>query len=238
MEKAISEVLPDTFHRYCSWHILRKFSEKLDAIKYRDHYEAFRKCIYSSENEEEFEFKWRSVLAESGLKFMVRFNRGMLHKRREELIADHIDVNEKPRFKCPIKMEKQMSDIYTRKYYYKFQDQLWESYNYNQEVRSEDENKCILKVTREDHEDGRARVIMYDKSKDFASCTCKLFESAGVPCRHVLAYLHRIHQLHKLPDQYILKRWTKSAKSEVVMDKSGMEITVNKSLLEKRGLLL
>ncbi|XP_004304830.1 PREDICTED: protein FAR1-RELATED SEQUENCE 5-like [Fragaria vesca subsp. vesca] len=209
MEKAISEVLPDTFHRYCSWHILRKFSEKLDAIKCRDHYEAFRKCIYSSENEEEFELKWRSVLAESVLsghnwlqsiyeirfrwvpaymnhvfsagmsssqraesahsffkdyvsdknslvEFMVQFNRGMLHKRHEELIVDHIDVNEKPRFKCPIKMEKQMSDIYTRKYYYKFQDQLWESYNYNLEVRSEDENKCTLKVTREDHEDGRA----------------------------------------------------------------------------------
>nr|XP_011465783.1 PREDICTED: protein FAR-RED IMPAIRED RESPONSE 1-like [Fragaria vesca subsp. vesca]XP_011465787.1 PREDICTED: protein FAR-RED IMPAIRED RESPONSE 1-like [Fragaria vesca subsp. vesca] len=171
------------------------------------------------------------------VEFMVQFNRGMLHKRHEELIVDHIDVNEKPRFKCPIKMEKQMSDIYTRKYYYKFQDQLWESYNYNLEVRSEDENKCTLKVTREDHEDGRARVIMYDKSKDFASCTCKLFESARVPCRHVLAYLHRIHQLYKLPDQYILKRWTKSAKFEVVMDKSGMEITVNKSLLEKRGLL-
>ena len=104
------------------------------------------------------------------VEFMVQFNRGMLHKRHEELIADHIDVNEKPRFKCPIKMEKQMSDINTRKYYYKFQDQLWESYNYNLEVRSEDENKCTLKVTREDHEDGRAWVIMYDKSKDFASC--------------------------------------------------------------------
>ncbi|KAL6211603.1 hypothetical protein ACLB2K_016826 [Fragaria x ananassa] len=67
MEKAISEILPDTFHRYCSWHILRKFSEKLDAIKCRDYYEDFRNCIYSSENGEEFDSKWRSVLAKSGL---------------------------------------------------------------------------------------------------------------------------------------------------------------------------
>ncbi|XP_024171445.1 protein FAR1-RELATED SEQUENCE 5-like [Rosa chinensis] len=276
MEKAIFEVLPDTFHRYCSWHILRKFSEKLDAIKYRDHYDDFKNCIYSYENGEEFDFKWRSVLAKSGLSghnwlqsiyefrfrwvppymnhvfssgmsssqraesghsffkeyvsdqnslvdFMVQFNWGLLHKRHEELISDHIDINEKPRFKCPIKMEKQMADIYTRKYYYMFQDQLWESYNYNLEVTTEGETNCILKVMREDHEDGRARVIMYDKSKDFASCSCKLFESAGVPCRHVLAFLHKVRQLHKLPDQYILKRWTKSARSEVVMDKSDME---------------
>ncbi|XP_062005724.1 protein FAR1-RELATED SEQUENCE 5-like [Rosa rugosa] len=290
MEKAIFEVLLDTFHRYCSWHILRKFSEKLDAIKFRDHYDEFKNCIYSSENAEEFDFKWKSVLAKSGLSghkwlqsiyeirfrwvsaymnhifsagmsssqraesthsffkdyvshknslvdFMVQFSRGLLHKRHEELISDHIDINEKPRFKCPSKMEKQMVVIYTRKYYYIFQDQLWESYSYNLEVTKEDETNCILKVMRQDREDGRARVIRYDKSKDFASCSCKLFESAGVPCRHVLAHLHKLHQVHKLPYQYILKRWTKSARSEVVMDKIDMEITVRKSLLEKHGLL-
>ncbi|XP_024164711.1 protein FAR1-RELATED SEQUENCE 5-like [Rosa chinensis] len=248
MEKAISEVLPDTFHRYCSWHILRKFFEKLDAIKYRDHYDDFRNCIYSSENGEDFDFKCRSILAKSELSghnwlqsiYEIRFrwfNRSLLHKRHEELISDHSDINEKPKFKCPIKMEKQMADIYTRKYYYMFQDQLWESYNYNLEVTTEGKSNCILKVMREDHEDGRAQVIMYDKSKDFAPCSCKLFESAGVPCRHVLAFLHKVRQLHKLPDQYILKRWTKSSRSEVVMDKSDTVVTVRKTLLEKRGLL-
>ncbi|KAL6137057.1 hypothetical protein ACLB2K_062352 [Fragaria x ananassa] len=169
--------------------------------------------------------------------FMVQFTRGLLHKRHEELISDHIDINEKPRYKCPIKMEKQMADVFTRKYYYIVQDQLWESYNYNLVVTSEDEVSCRLKVVREDHEDGRARVIMYDKSKDIASCSCKSFESVGIPCRHIFAFLHKVRQVHKLPDQYILKRWTKSAKSEVVMENSGMEVTVRKTLLEKRGLL-
>ena len=34
MTKAISQTLPNTFHRFCSWHILMKFSEKnrLDQI--------------------------------------------------------------------------------------------------------------------------------------------------------------------------------------------------------------
>ncbi|KAL6125072.1 hypothetical protein ACLB2K_077580 [Fragaria x ananassa] len=43
-------------------------------------------------------------------------------------------------------MEKQMADVFTRKYYYIVQDQLWESYNYNLVVTSEDEISCRLKV--------------------------------------------------------------------------------------------
>ncbi|XP_004292126.1 PREDICTED: protein FAR1-RELATED SEQUENCE 5-like [Fragaria vesca subsp. vesca] len=42
---------------------------------------------------------------------------------------------------------------------------------------------------------------------------------------------------HRLSDQYILKRWTKSAKSEIVLDDAGVEITDNRDLLARRSQL-
>ncbi|KAM2125263.1 hypothetical protein EV1_014854 [Malus domestica] len=49
MTKAIPYCFPNTFHRFCTWHILDKFSSKLPAMKYRDHYLDFKACIWESE---------------------------------------------------------------------------------------------------------------------------------------------------------------------------------------------
>ncbi|XP_038684103.1 protein FAR1-RELATED SEQUENCE 5-like [Tripterygium wilfordii] len=67
MTKAIAELFPNTVHRYCMWHILMKFSEKLDAVKMRDHYTQFQQCIWRSETPEEFETEWAELLEQSGL---------------------------------------------------------------------------------------------------------------------------------------------------------------------------
>ncbi|KAK0593930.1 hypothetical protein LWI29_030171 [Acer saccharum] len=166
MTKAISEVFPDSFHRYCSWHILNKFSEKINAITYRDYYSDFQKCIWQSYTREEFDSNWIEIVEKSNLNdnawlrsmyelrskwvpvyinhvfsvgmsssqraeishaffkryvskknslfdFITRFNRALAHQRHEELRADHVDINEKPVFKLPLHIEKQMSEIYT-----------------------------------------------------------------------------------------------------------------------------
>ncbi|TXG51338.1 hypothetical protein EZV62_023862 [Acer yangbiense] len=45
--------------------------------------------------------------------FPDSFHRALAHQRHEELRADHVDINEKPVFKLPLPIEKQMSEIYT-----------------------------------------------------------------------------------------------------------------------------
>ncbi|KAL6138384.1 hypothetical protein ACLB2K_063667 [Fragaria x ananassa] len=67
MTKAISEALPQSFHIYCSWHILNKFSEKLDAIKYQNYYQDFHSCIWNSSSKEEFDSRWIEITEKSGL---------------------------------------------------------------------------------------------------------------------------------------------------------------------------
>ncbi|XP_048326658.2 protein FAR1-RELATED SEQUENCE 5-like [Ziziphus jujuba] len=67
MTKVIAHSLPNTFHRYCSWHILEKFSIQIDAITYRDFYKDFQKCIWESECPEEFERKWVTIIDKANL---------------------------------------------------------------------------------------------------------------------------------------------------------------------------
>ncbi|XP_022897649.1 protein FAR1-RELATED SEQUENCE 5-like [Olea europaea var. sylvestris] len=62
LTRAIVEVLPNTFHRYCIWHIQNKFSEKLNAIIYRDNYDLMKNIILNFETTEELETNWSNML--------------------------------------------------------------------------------------------------------------------------------------------------------------------------------
>ncbi|XP_050365474.1 protein FAR1-RELATED SEQUENCE 5-like [Argentina anserina] len=67
MTKAITEALPHTFHRFCSWHILNKFSKKLDGLKYQKYYQIFHSCICNSNSAEEFDSRWTEIIENNGL---------------------------------------------------------------------------------------------------------------------------------------------------------------------------
>ncbi|XP_048336355.1 protein FAR1-RELATED SEQUENCE 9-like [Ziziphus jujuba] len=122
--------------------------------------------------------------------FILRFNRAFAHQRHEELRADHVDTNEKPVLKLPLKMEKQMAKIYTRKIFLKFQDELWHSLLTMPQFVCENATHKMYVVESSSKEGvRRMRKIAYDKHLDFASCTCKKFESEGIPCRHILSFL-------------------------------------------------
>lgn len=55
MTRAIAKIFPNTFHRYCMWHILNKVSKKLNTIIYRDNYHFIKNIILHSERSEDFE---------------------------------------------------------------------------------------------------------------------------------------------------------------------------------------
>ncbi|KAF7137311.1 hypothetical protein RHSIM_Rhsim07G0205700 [Rhododendron simsii] len=67
MAKAIASTLPNTHHKLCIWHMLNKFSQKLGALSYMQHYEEFRKCIWNSENPNEFETRWLDIVQKANL---------------------------------------------------------------------------------------------------------------------------------------------------------------------------
>lgn len=63
MTKAIFQaLLPQTFHRYFSWHILNKFYEKINAIKHKDCFSDFQSYIWNSYSQEEFNSLWMDII--------------------------------------------------------------------------------------------------------------------------------------------------------------------------------
>ncbi|GAB2277654.1 hypothetical protein Dimus_039239 [Dionaea muscipula] len=65
--KAIGNVLPNTHHRFCMWHITNKFSEKIGALSYKEYYDEFKNCIWNSETSEQFVVGWQQVLKKANL---------------------------------------------------------------------------------------------------------------------------------------------------------------------------
>jgi hypothetical protein len=55
------------------------------------------------------------------------------------------------------------------------------------------------------------RVVRWCTSNIFGNCSCKLFETMGIPCRHIILAL-RGEKLDVLPEAYILKRFQKRCK--------------------------
>ena len=104
----------------------------------------------------------------------------------------------------PWPMEKQCSVRYTHEVFSKFQEQL---------VVARDH--CIVQGIEECEDikiftisslSGKERVVQMNKTNMFATCSCKLYESYGIPCRHIIQVLHAEKQ-NEVPSNYIMKRW-------------------------------
>ncbi|KAL2499549.1 Protein FAR-RED IMPAIRED RESPONSE 1 [Abeliophyllum distichum] len=65
--KAISMVLPLTFHMYCICHILNKFSEKINVMVHNEEYHTLVNVIKHSESQDEFEGRWSEIMEASSL---------------------------------------------------------------------------------------------------------------------------------------------------------------------------
>jgi hypothetical protein len=68
MKNAIAIVFPESRHRYCMWHVMKKIPEKFgshanfDGIK-----SAINKCLYDSQTCEEYEENWKDLLEKYNL---------------------------------------------------------------------------------------------------------------------------------------------------------------------------
>lgn len=62
MTKVIAQVFSQTVHRYCLWHILNKFPDKLNPVIFRDHYQIIKNVIVHSTTIDSFEKSWEEVM--------------------------------------------------------------------------------------------------------------------------------------------------------------------------------
>ncbi|CAN6458526.1 unnamed protein product [Victoria cruziana] len=135
---------------------------------------------------------------------------------RKEMHAD-FETNQSPQIlKTPWPLEKQAADLYTRTIFGRFQEELLDSFGYMTDEIENDGMSVIYRVVKFG-EEKRACTVKMEISTMRVSCSCQMFECSGILCRHVLiVFVQR--SIIILPPQYILKRFTRSARSGAVAD--------------------
>ncbi|XP_074270990.1 protein FAR1-RELATED SEQUENCE 5-like [Silene latifolia] len=77
--------------------------------------------------------------------------------------------------------------------------------------------------------------VAYSPDNMEITCSCSMFQRMGLLCRHCLWILHN-QDFQKIPEQYIMQRWTKAAMSKPVFDKDGKLIDVSQKFYDRKSL--
>lgn len=127
-----------------------------------------------------------------------------------EVQADYFTMFQMPALSTASPVEKQGSSIFTSTIFGLFQGQFVDSFGYHAE-RLEDDTVHKYRVNRYEG-DEEIHTVYFNPDQGTVNCSCCLFESCGILCRHALR-IFIIEGVHDLPKAYILKRWTKHAKN-------------------------
>ncbi|XP_043713489.1 protein FAR1-RELATED SEQUENCE 5-like [Telopea speciosissima] len=277
IRSAVTQVFPETRHRFCKWHIFKEGQEKLSHV-YLEHptFEAeFHKCVNLAESIEEFESCWMSLIdrynlrehdwlqaifnarrqwvpvylrdtffaemsiaqrndsmnsyfdgyvnASTTLQLLIKQYEKALESRYEkEVKADYDTMNTAPVLKTPSPMEKQAAELYTKKLFMKFQEELVETLTF-MATKMEDDGLMTTYRVAKFGEDHKSYIVRLNVLEMKATCSCQMFEFSGLLCRHILT-VFRVTNVLTLPSHYILKRWTRNAKSGVILEERASDL--------------
>ncbi|CAL5375920.1 unnamed protein product [Camellia sinensis] len=204
MAKAIPIVMPNTTHRLCTWHLMQNALRHANSI-----------------------FKDKAVKdkgMKSVLSTFMHFDRVLSEKRYKELQAEYTLCQKLPRVNIKVKIMEQAADVYTNKIFEEFQDEYVKSLEVNIEEIENDGESTVYTVL--DSDGIKVRKVRQE-CDDSVTCSCRKFEIKGILCSHCLKILRERLKFKEIPSQYILKRWTKKARSENVKDRCGHDIQVD-----------
>ncbi|KAJ7967049.1 Protein FAR1-RELATED SEQUENCE like [Quillaja saponaria] len=280
IRSALTQVFPDTRHRFCKWHIFKKGQEKLSHVflKHPNFEAEFHKCVNLTESIEEFESCWMSLVDRYALsdhewlqtiyssrrqwvpvylrdtffaemsitqrsdsmnsyfdgyvnastnlsQFFKLYEKSLESRNEKEVKADYDTMNTLPILRTPSPMEKQASELYTRKIFMRFQEELVGTLTF-MASKAEDDGEVITYQVAKFGEDHKAYYVKFNVLEMKASCSCQMFEFSGLLCRHILA-VFRVTNVLTLPSHYILKRWTRNAKSNVILEEPSGDVYTN-----------
>lgn len=154
-----------------------------------------------------------------------QYEKAIATRYEKEVKADYITMNTTPVLKTPSPMEKQAAKLYTKIIFMKFQEELVETLAYPATIVDDRRSEIIYRVAKFG-EDNKAHFVKFNVFEKKASCSCQMFEFSGIICRHILA-VFRVTNVLTLPPHYILKRWTRNAKSGFLLDGHALGLPSN-----------
>ncbi|RYR63175.1 hypothetical protein Ahy_A04g020969 [Arachis hypogaea] len=203
MTGAIRKVLPDTVHRWCIWHIIKKTQFKLGGYaRYEELSAMMNHIVYNSPSSESLEVDWAAFIKE----FVLGQNRWLAEQKElEDDAADSKGV-----IPCigSTGIERQFHNIFR---------------TLQLEVRKKTD--CVVRSTEQKGDTISIKVdkwkvfwekpvyhtfiVQFDPLSRKSRCECNKFEFVGILCCHILA-VWSYYRVDTVPSCYVLPRWSKN----------------------------
>ncbi|XP_074282856.1 protein FAR1-RELATED SEQUENCE 5-like [Silene latifolia] len=239
MKIAVPAIFTTAAHRYCMWHIMKKLPEKLGTTVtketdfvtrlnsrqrwipayYRDiPLGCLLRTTQHSESENSF-FKRFENPHGTLVEFWMRFQSAIDRQRYTQKSLDRDSDHSLPQTKTLLSLEVHASTVYTHALFYEFQQQCVDSLNSCSAGNSSREgSRSFLDV--EDSIFHKTYTIAFNPSTFDATCSYKMFERKGYIFKHIIWILSG-KGIKKIPDKYLLSRWTKNTKKMPLNDVHG-----------------
>ncbi|KAL3509230.1 hypothetical protein ACH5RR_028631 [Cinchona calisaya] len=236
MAKALTSTWHDTRHRLCIWHIFQNAANHLSSVfaKYKSFANDFSSCVYDFDEEDDFIRKWKEMLDKYDLQDNDWLKRMFDIKEKWALVygrgtfcADMTTTQRSESMNSGIEGY-QSASVYTPEVFKWFQSEWFKSHDCALITCGEVGPVTEYQITPP----GKSYryIVRFDSANDEVSCSCKKYEFARMLCCHSMKALH-VGNIIKIPDHYILKRWTIKAKVGYASDHD--HYNINKELDEK-----
>ncbi|RYR53043.1 hypothetical protein Ahy_A06g027903 [Arachis hypogaea] len=168
--------------------------------------------------------------------FMHNLDRALKEYRNNELIADFKSQCSEPVMITSLEVyERSASCYFTRNIFKEIRNEIQRAGALNITVLSTTLDKVEFSVTALG-DLAKDRRVEVDRGKNLFSCSCKLFESRGIPCSHIFCAM-KFENILEFPDSLIYKRWTKNAKNEFISTEMPVNDVIKRVLKFRVGAL-
>ncbi|KAK2429529.1 protein FAR1-RELATED SEQUENCE [Trifolium repens] len=162
------------------------------------------------------------------LEFFRHFERLIEDMRYKEIESNYEMSQKMPSLNMNIMLLKTARDVYTPTIFSLVRGEYEKSCNLLL-------NNCTKNLQLYEYEvsffgDMRQHKVTFNSEDQSVDCSCRLFQFIGILCCHALRVLNHLNII-VIPQKYILKRWTKQARSGCVLDSKGQIIKEDPKLV-------
>ncbi|KAL3587065.1 hypothetical protein D5086_013932 [Populus alba] len=170
----------------------------------------------------------RRALMNTGYKYDLALHR----KHMKEAMADLESTNSSYELKTRCNFEVQLSKVYTKEIFRKFQSEVEGMYSCFNTKQLRVNGQIATYIVKErvevagSEKEVRHFEVLYDTSQADIRCICSLFNYKGYLCRHALNVLN-YNGVEEVPSRYILPRWGKDYKRRGLLDHNSGDVDVD-----------
>ncbi|XP_074298349.1 protein FAR1-RELATED SEQUENCE 5-like [Silene latifolia] len=232
MKSVVPEVFKESTHRLCMWHIMKKLREKVSYQLFQD--EDFKTRLNRSESENSFFDRFLTPHL-TLVEFWVCYEGALEAQRHKQSKLNSDNKHSEIPRKTKSNLEVHASEMYWHNIFKDFQTELVASLSdcRFKDVEKIDETKIYILTDLQ--MPNKSWNVAYTPDNMEITYSCSMFQRMGLLCRHCLWILHN-QDFHKIPEHYIMPRWTKAAMSKPVFDKDGKLIDVSQKFFDRKSL--